>query len=66
MSDQDPASPCIGVCMVNPDNNLCEGCYRKPEEIEGWWDYSPEEKRRVLARLETRIEQIIDGVYQPD
>ncbi|MDZ4099986.1 MAG: DUF1289 domain-containing protein, partial [Methylophilaceae bacterium] len=30
-------SPCIGVCAMNEQTNLCEGCFRSIEEIRDWW-----------------------------
>ena len=62
-SDQDPASPCIGVCMINPQTDLCEGCFRNLDEIASWWDYTPDEKRAVLIQLEKRCERILDGTF---
>ncbi len=62
-SSQEPASPCVGVCMMNPDTHLCEGCFRSTEEIESWWDYNAHEKRQVLIRTEERCEKLMDGTF---
>jgi hypothetical protein len=59
----DPASPCVGVCVINPQTQLCEGCFRTLDEIAGWWDYAPEQKRAVLAELDDRLARIIDGTF---
>ena len=29
-------SPCINVCKLDPNSNLCEGCLRTSEEISNW------------------------------
>ena len=59
----DPPSPCIGVCVINPQTQLCEGCFRTLDEIAAWWDYTPEQKRVVLAKLDGRLARIIDGTF---
>jgi predicted Fe-S protein YdhL (DUF1289 family) len=50
----DVASPCTSVCMIDHATGLCVGCYRTLDEIAGWSDLSTEQKRTVLANLETR------------
>ncbi len=60
MREHEPASPCIGVCAMNPQTGLCEGCYRTLDEIAAWRSYTAEEKRTVLARLEERCLRIWD------
>jgi predicted Fe-S protein YdhL (DUF1289 family) len=48
------ASPCINVCRMNPDTELCEGCLRTLDEIAAWSAMSADEKRAVLARIPAR------------
>jgi len=50
----DPISPCIGVCIINPASGFCYGCARTIPEIAGWLEFSPEDKRRILALLPER------------
>ncbi len=59
----DPPSPCIGVCVTNPQTQLCEGCARTLDEIAAWWDYTPNQKRRVIEQLEDRLARVIDGAF---
>jgi predicted Fe-S protein YdhL (DUF1289 family) len=59
----DPPSPCVGVCVISPKTQWCEGCYRTLEEIAGWWDYGPEQKRAVLAQLDNRLTRIMDDAF---
>ena len=49
-----PASPCLGICLVDPATRMCRGCRRTIAEIAGWYDASPAEKRAILARLAAR------------
>jgi predicted Fe-S protein YdhL (DUF1289 family) len=49
-----PVSPCVAVCIMDPATGFCRGCWRSIGEIAGWLDFSPEEKRRVVADAATR------------
>jgi predicted Fe-S protein YdhL (DUF1289 family) len=60
-SEKDPASPCIGVCTLNPGTQLCEGCFRNLTEIAEWMSYSPQQKHLVLRKIEERCERLLDG-----
>ncbi|MCB1765088.1 MAG: DUF1289 domain-containing protein [Candidatus Competibacteraceae bacterium] len=59
----DPPSPCVGVCVISPKTQWCEGCYRTLDEIAGWWDYDPYQKRAVIAQLDDRLARIMDGSF---
>jgi len=48
------ASPCNKVCVVDPEQRQCIGCWRTLEEIAGWPSMTEEEQRAVLTRLEER------------
>lgn len=50
----EPASPCIGVCRLDPVERFCLGCGRTIEEIARWPVASAEERRAILARLAGR------------
>ena len=62
-SSSDPHSPCVGVCVINPQTQLCEGCFRTLDEIAGWWDYAPEQKHAVLVKLDDRLARVMDGAF---
>lgn len=47
-------SPCIQVCRMDPQSNVCRGCLRTLDEIAGWSGYSDDEKREVLALVRER------------
>jgi predicted Fe-S protein YdhL (DUF1289 family) len=59
-------TPCIKVCILDPESRLCRGCGRSLEEIARWSVLSAEERRRVVAelprRLATRLAPAGDGV----
>jgi predicted Fe-S protein YdhL (DUF1289 family) len=49
-----PATPCMGVCQLDPVSGWCRGCYRTLGEIAGWPTYTKDEKRAVFQRIEQR------------
>ncbi|HWU33864.1 MAG TPA: DUF1289 domain-containing protein [Methylovorus sp.] len=48
------SSPCIGVCAMNEETGLCEGCFRTIDEIREWWDMSSQQRHEVKERLAQR------------
>lgn len=51
-------SPCIKVCVIQPDTRLCTGCLRTIEEISAWSRMTAEARREVMADLPSRQGQI--------
>lgn len=49
-----PASPCTGVCRIEPASGLCTGCKRTLTEIADWPMLTNTEKRAVLRALDQR------------
>ena len=49
------SSPCIRVCILDPDTGLCEGCGRTREEIAAWYRLSEEERLAIMRGLEERM-----------
>jgi predicted Fe-S protein YdhL (DUF1289 family) len=47
----DPASPCLGICLMDPATRICRGCFRTIAEIAGWYAATPAEKNAILERL---------------
>jgi predicted Fe-S protein YdhL (DUF1289 family) len=62
-SNSDPPSPCVGICTLNPQTQLCDGCLRTLDEIAAWWDYNPAQKQVVLDDVANRLARLIDGTY---
>jgi predicted Fe-S protein YdhL (DUF1289 family) len=48
-------TPCIRICVVDPDTGFCIGCGRTRLEIGGWLSMTPEERRNVMAALPERV-----------
>lgn len=46
-------SPCVRNCCLD-DKDICMGCFRHLDEITGWWQYTDEEKKNVLALARER------------
>ncbi|WP_020179097.1 DUF1289 domain-containing protein [Methylopila sp. M107] len=61
MASRPIKSPCVQVCVVDPANGWCEGCYRTLAEIGGWMRYSDAERDRVIATLGARRRVVRDG-----
>lgn len=59
MSDTEPRSPCISVCVLD-DADICAGCYRSAEEITDWFMASNEQKREVLRLAAERMAKSFD------
>lgn len=52
------ATPCIKVCIVDPESSLCLGCYRTLMEIGGWARLAEDERVRLMAELPARRSRI--------
>ena len=48
-------TPCIGVCVMDWDHDICSGCGRTLEEIGDWALMSPAERREVMGDLAGRL-----------
>jgi uncharacterized protein len=48
-------TPCIKICVVDPETGFCIGCGRTRPEIGGWLGMSVEERRAVMATLPERV-----------
>lgn len=48
------ASPCTGVCRVDPVSGWCEGCHRTIDEIMRWSSLGDLDKRRIWKLLPAR------------
>ena len=56
MSETEPQSPCISVCLLD-DKDICVGCYRSAEEITDWFIADSDGKREILSRARKRAEE---------
>lgn len=58
MSSLPPATietPCIKVCVVDPETGYCIGCGRTRAEIGGWLAFTPDQRRLIMAQLSERV-----------
>lgn len=53
MSNNEPQSPCISVCVLD-EHDICQGCYRSADEVTEWFMATPERKRDILERVRQR------------
>jgi predicted Fe-S protein YdhL (DUF1289 family) len=51
-------TPCIKVCIVDPNSGHCLGCARTLGEIAGWTAYTDGERSRIMAELPQRMENL--------
>jgi hypothetical protein len=51
-------TPCIKVCVVDPETGFCIGCGRTRLEIASWIGFSPGERRAVMNDLPERVETL--------
>jgi uncharacterized protein len=49
------SSPCIRVCILDPETGLCEGCGRTRGEIARWYQLSEDERLQIMSGLEERM-----------
>ena len=48
-------TPCIKICVVDPETGFCIGCGRTRGEIGGWLEMGADERRYVMAGLPDRV-----------
>jgi uncharacterized protein len=47
-------SPCVNVCRMGADTDLCEGCWRTIEEIAAWGRADDTQRLTILAEIQLR------------
>jgi uncharacterized protein len=52
-------SPCISVCVINPNSGLCEGCLRTLEEVAVWGQLPSAQQREVWQSIQVRCEKAL-------
>lgn len=53
-----PLSPCIGVCVIDPQRQLCTGCHRTLPEIAAWGSMTNDQRRAIINSLPARATEI--------
>jgi prolyl-tRNA editing enzyme YbaK/EbsC (Cys-tRNA(Pro) deacylase)/predicted Fe-S protein YdhL (DUF1289 family) len=54
----DIPSPCISICSMNAQTDLCEGCFRTRSEIASWSGAGDDSKRAVWRIIEQRMQAL--------
>ena len=52
------ATPCIKVCVIEPETGFCIGCGRTRMEIGNWLGISPAERQSIMQGLAERVETL--------
>lgn len=48
-------TPCVKICTLDAQRQLCLGCGRTVDEIARWGGLSPADRRRVMDALPERL-----------
>ena len=51
-------SPCVKICVIQPESRLCTGCLRSIDEIGAWSRMSADERRSIMEALPERRSQL--------
>jgi uncharacterized protein len=54
----DIETPCVKVCVLDPDSGYCIGCGRTRSEIAGWLDMTDALRRDIMAGLPQRVDAL--------
>ena len=49
-------SPCVSICVVNPNTGLCEGCLRTLNEVAAWGQLPSAQQREVWQLIQVRCD----------
>jgi predicted Fe-S protein YdhL (DUF1289 family) len=50
-------SPCVGICTLDPSNEMCIGCGRLLSEIAAWSRMTREERSTVCQLAAQRLSE---------
>lgn len=53
-------SPCIGVCVVDDNNQFCQGCFRTVNEIQDWWSLDNSQKQKIVEDASQRATALFE------
>jgi uncharacterized protein len=51
-------TPCIKICVLEPETGFCIGCGRTRMEIAQWLAMTGQERRAVMTALPERVETL--------
>lgn len=55
LTSHDIETPCIKVCVIDPDTGFCVGCGRTRGEIGNWLGLTSAERLQIMATLPERV-----------
>jgi len=55
IAGDDVPSPCVSICRMNAQTQLCEGCLRTLDEIAAWGRMDDATKREVWQAIGERL-----------
>jgi hypothetical protein len=58
-------SPCVKVCVMDPEHNRCRGCGRTLDEIARWASMSDAERSRIMNLLPARKLDVAEAPVPP-
>ncbi|MBW0002585.1 MAG: DUF1289 domain-containing protein [Hyphomicrobiales bacterium] len=47
-------TPCLGICLISPDDGMCIGCARTVDEVARWSAMDAAERRAIMDALPAR------------
>jgi hypothetical protein len=51
----DIETPCVKICVVDPETGFCIGCGRTRMEIGAWLGMGPTERHTIMEALPERV-----------
>jgi uncharacterized protein len=51
-------SPCVKVCIMDPERDVCMGCARTLDEIARWGLMSEEQRTTIMGELPARRDRL--------
>ena len=51
-------SPCIKLCVIEPESGYCIGCGRSRDEIASWISLSPQKRDAIMLELPDRLHNL--------
>ena len=57
-----PSSPCIKICVLDPQSGWCVGCGRTLDEIAGWGSLGEAERQALMEGLPARMKTLPTAV----
>jgi predicted Fe-S protein YdhL (DUF1289 family) len=51
-------SPCIQICQIDADHDICVGCFRTLDEIAAWGTMTAQSRQAIMDALPDRERQM--------